>query len=487
MPKKRIAITGLTPGQTYNAKVKALSAVPAVAADVKVVKIKVLEAPKPTPPRRSRDPLAQTFELPEVDAYLTRLELKFASAPPAPADATSEDPPVTVEIREVEDGTPTDRLVGDGVSVSGNAVRSAIASASGVVSFEFATPVVLKAKQRYALVVKTPSPLYRVYVAELGQLELNTSTRVTTQPYPEGTLLQSSDLSSWDALPGKDLWFKLYFAEYPTTSETFEFDPILVGRANVVGFRLNALFGLLQESGAVTQISWEYRTAALEDASSPWSNYKGVQPYANLYLEAAFSRIQFRATLRGGGTTSKRISPYLERNSLRVDFFQREAASRLVSKQLTLAAPYRTIRMAAKLWVPSSAARIDWYFSEGKQATEPVDYNAGSSYAADALVRYQSTIYVAKEAVTAGQTPGPSSAVWNEVEILNNLVWRLVPATGETKLAVSGMEAGWYEHERQVTLPADSTRTKFFYMFKLSSQNVAQAPALKDVVCILNG
>jgi hypothetical protein len=492
MDKKIFTLTGLPTNSSTNVQVVASSPFPSVPPDTKIVKIDVLEPPKPqAPPRRTpirRDPLAQTFQLPEADAYLTKVQLKFVAAPPAPASVTAADPDVRIEVREVENGIPTDMLVVEPVRVSAADVRDRLTTASGVVDFVLPTPTLLRAGQRYAVVVATDSPLYQVYYAELGQLEIGATSsdgRIKTQPYPEGTLLQSSDLASWEPLPNRDLWFRLHFAQFDNTSETFTFDEMLVGRPNVVGFRLHALFNLMQSERAnlVTEVAWEYRTAPLE-TSTVWSNWRSVQPFSNQFLDAPFQKIQLRVRLRGGGTSL--VSPFVDLSSLRVEFFEREASSRVVSKQLTLAAAYQSVRMVAKLWVPSSAAQVRWYFSDGRLATTPAAYSAASSYSANALVTYQATTYVALGSVAAGSTPGPSNADWAEVELFNSMVWRLVPATGETKVPVPGLEAGWYEHERQVTLSADATRTKFFYMFKLSSQNVAQAPALKDVVCILN-
>lgn len=509
MDKLVATFENLPPGK-YTGTVTATSNVPSVGATVTTLEWEVKEQPKPQPVApaataavaapvvsrrrkgRRRDPLAQTFELPDEDAYMTRVQLRFSAAPPAPAAGSinAADPPVGIEIREVEDGIPTDVLVAERVYVAASVVRDAIvttSTANGVVDFNLPSPVLLRAGQRYALVVVTTSPAYQVYYAELGQLELGATgedARVVTQPYPEGTLLQSSDLSSWDPLPNRDLWFRMYFAEFPATSESFEFDPMLVARANVVGFKLLARFGLLQNDQVVTQVAWEYRTAP-QESSVTWSGWKGVQPFARELLDATFQKIQFRVLLRGGDGT--RISPFLERDSLSVEFFSRENSARLVSKQLTLAAAYKHVRMIAKIWSPSSASLVDWYFTDGTAAGTPASYSAGSTYAAGALVTYQQSTYTAVGSVAAGATPGPSSTAWAEVELFNNMVWRRVPAAGETKLPVTGMEAGWYEHERQVTLADSSTRTRFFYMFKLSSQNVAQAPAIKDVVCILNG
>lgn len=488
-----VSFKGLRPGE-HTAIVTADAPLPNVVPATTTVRVSIPEPPRPVPVvARRRDPLAQTFEMPQ-DEFLTKVQLRFSAAPPAPVttaeigEALAADPPVYIEIREVQEGIPTDLLVGERAYAFGNTVRENLVSRLGITDFEFETPVLLREGQRYAIVVKTDSPAYEIYYAELGQLELGTSNRVTTQPYPEGTLLQSSDDVSWDPLPNRDLWFRMYFAKFTTSQETFEFEPIVANVANVVGFRLSAKFNLLQQvkSGIITQIGWEYSTAALADSEN-WSSWKPIQPFSNEFTENTFQKVKFRVLLRGGynASTGLSVSPLIDRESLAVEFFSRKSDSRLVSKPLTLAAPYRYVRIIAKQWLPSSAAKITWYISDGTLATTPTAYAAGTSYATNSLVTYQLTTYMALESTSS--VPGPSNTAWVEVELLNNMIWRLVPATDEIKLPAAGMESGWTEHERQVTLPASSTRTKFYYMFKLNSQNVAKAPALKDVICILNG
>ena len=75
----------------------------------------VRRVPPPVPP--GRDPLSQTFTVDETGMFLSSIDLFFATK-----DASV---PVTVQIREVELGTPTNQVVSDFAEVEfrSNSIR----------------------------------------------------------------------------------------------------------------------------------------------------------------------------------------------------------------------------------------------------------------------------------------------------------------------------------------------------------------------------
>ncbi len=181
----------------------------------------VLPPPLPPPVVIRRDPLAQTFFAPGVNelfegapktnygVYISSVDLFFA-AKPILADLQL---PVTVEIVEVENGLPTQKVIASKSVECKNVNVSLVpdaANVSTITNFKFDDPVYLVADGQYALVVKSDSPDYYVFICELGGSILGASPprRVSTQPYI-GSLFKSQNASTWTPIQNQDLMFRL--------------------------------------------------------------------------------------------------------------------------------------------------------------------------------------------------------------------------------------------------------------------------------------
>ncbi len=157
---------------------------------------------------RPIDPLAQTFTLTR-GRHVTAVDITFA------AKGGSE--PVQVELREVENGFPTQTVLADAriraadIDVTANWVRAT-----------FDTPVWLEGSREYALVLLTNDANHAVAVAELGSFDATEQQWVASQPYTVGLLLSSSNASTWTPHQEKDLRFRLVGARFTSNSREVE-------------------------------------------------------------------------------------------------------------------------------------------------------------------------------------------------------------------------------------------------------------------------
>lgn len=148
------------------------------------------------------DPLAETFMVNvEGGAFLTDVDLFFAEK--------DESVPVSVEIRNVVNGSPGQYIVPHSTVVkypSDVAVNSI--NGTSVTKFVFNSPVYLQDGVEYALVVKSDSAKYKVWIAQTGEIDVNGQGAIQTQPYM-GVLFKSQNSSTWTADQNQDMKFQL--------------------------------------------------------------------------------------------------------------------------------------------------------------------------------------------------------------------------------------------------------------------------------------
>lgn len=181
----------------------------------------VIPPPPPPPRRRERDnddrgrgdPLAQSFFVSAGDSdgiFMTELDLFFAKK--------SEQYPITVQIREMENGIPTSTVVPFGsttknsVSVSSNGLTAT--------TFTFDSPVFLKNGKDYCFVIIPAgnSDEYRIWTAELGGTDINDSMLVDKAP-AAGVMMTSSNDKTWSVVQKEDVKFVIRKAEFQTSAD----------------------------------------------------------------------------------------------------------------------------------------------------------------------------------------------------------------------------------------------------------------------------
>jgi hypothetical protein len=162
---------------------------------------------------RYYDPLAETFVVKtKGGVFTTNVGLFFSQI--------DDNIPVTVSIRTVENGTPTQNMVpGSEVVVYPSSITTS-ANASVETQISFDHPIYLQESIEYAIVIMSNSDKYKVYVAETGAYDLTTTTyRITKQPY-NGVFFTSQNASTWTPEQTKDLKFKLGRASFTGSSAT---------------------------------------------------------------------------------------------------------------------------------------------------------------------------------------------------------------------------------------------------------------------------
>ena len=125
-------------------------------------------APPPPPPAPpGRDPLAQTFTVwDDSGIFVTKVDIFFRSK--------AEKLPVMVEIREVELGLPSKKILPfSKVDVLPEQINiSEDSTLSTTIAFD--APVYLESKKEYALVLLSDSTEYEVWISQMGEIDVST-------------------------------------------------------------------------------------------------------------------------------------------------------------------------------------------------------------------------------------------------------------------------------------------------------------------------
>jgi hypothetical protein len=162
----------------------------------------------PPPAPAGRDPLAQSFFIDtEGGIFLTSIDLYFYTK-----DDTA---PVTVDIRTVENGTPTDVVVPYGISTLQASQINTSTNAAVPTRFTFPSPVYLSDKTDYCFVVRSISTNYYLWVSRLGENDVTTNFSIDKQP-AVGVLFKSANLSTWTPDQYEDIKFNLNRAKFKT-------------------------------------------------------------------------------------------------------------------------------------------------------------------------------------------------------------------------------------------------------------------------------
>jgi hypothetical protein len=158
------------------------------------------------------DPLAQTFRL-DTGRFVTALDFWFTAKG---ASANN----VVLEIRETQLGLPSSTTLAEGI-LQGSAITVGAWN-----KISLTKPVYLEAGVEYAMVLLTDDATHAVALAELGKFDAAANQFVTSQPYTIGTLLKSSNASTWTPEQTADLTFRIYGAAFTSTTRTVSLGPV---------------------------------------------------------------------------------------------------------------------------------------------------------------------------------------------------------------------------------------------------------------------
>ena len=172
------------------------------------------------------DPLAQTFLVNAVGgAFVSKIDIFFATK-----DTTI---PVSLEIREVVNGTPGKRVLPfskvtlnpDQVNISNTVVSIVDRTTKSTTempkydtptTFTFPSPVYVEDQAEYSIVLVSNSNNYRVWISNMGDAIPDSSQTISEQPYA-GVLFKSQNASTWTPNQDQDLKFTIWRAKFDTT------------------------------------------------------------------------------------------------------------------------------------------------------------------------------------------------------------------------------------------------------------------------------
>lgn len=266
---------------------------------------------------RRNDPLAQSFfvnvtEYPE-GLFLESVDLYFRSK--------DNDIPVSIAIKKMVNGYPSAIVIpGSKVVVDPDDVKLSdlpnISNAATATRFTFRAPVHLKPGE-YALAVYSDSKEYEVWISEMGEPQVGTTSRITEQPYV-GSLFKSQNDSTWTAFQFQDLMFRINKCRFTLGEGTTIFSN---GRLNIKTPFDAFTFTMDDVNFANTSINYEIQTD--QDSYFDITNGERIkfQPLNGSYTRRtagkAANTVNVRVTM---STSSVDLSPVLDidRAQLRV-------------------------------------------------------------------------------------------------------------------------------------------------------------------------
>lgn len=169
------------------------------------------------------DPISQTFlvntftegNVASTSAFLTKIDLFFATKHASL--------PVIVEIREVDQltGYPMKRLVPHGRAIVPAADINVSDDGKAVTPVYFKSPIHLQDGRQYCFVIKPGgnNPDTSIWIAELGENDINTGERVSKQPF-SGMMFASSNDLTYTPLQEEDMKCNIYYADFGGLNQT---------------------------------------------------------------------------------------------------------------------------------------------------------------------------------------------------------------------------------------------------------------------------
>ena len=169
---------------------------------------------------KAGDPLAQSFFVKEEQGiFLTSCEVFFERKDP-------NNIPVTLQLRTMKTGLPTTEVVPfSEVTIDPDEITTST-NGSVPTKFTFESPVLSEGGTEYAMVLKSVSLKYKVFISRIGENDLITDEFVSNQP-TLGSLFKSQNASTWEPSQWEDLKFKLNRANFVSEGTVEIYNPIL--------------------------------------------------------------------------------------------------------------------------------------------------------------------------------------------------------------------------------------------------------------------
>ena len=200
--------------------------------------------------RRWGDPLAQTFQVDTTGGvFLTSVDVFFQSK--------DEELPVTLEIRTVETGLPTQKIVPFSIVTLNPSEINISQDGTVPTKFTFDSPVFLTGDNTdFAIVLLTASENYNAWISRMGETDISTvglpdeqQVIISQQPYL-GSLFKSQNGSTWDPSQFEDLKFVLNRAIFNTNPGVGRFfnSELSVGNDQIIKLPENSIKSLSKKA-----------------------------------------------------------------------------------------------------------------------------------------------------------------------------------------------------------------------------------------------
>lgn len=181
----------------------------------------------------NRDPLSQTFFVKSgmakgaTTVFLREIDLFFKAR--TDTDTTMADVTpngVTIEMREVVNGYPSDAILPFGRKHLDPSEVNVSQDGSVVTNVKFDNPLRLNIEKEYAFVVLPDAldPNYLVFTSKVGGTDLNSGVSVT-QDWGDGVLFTSTNGKAWHSYQDEDVKFTVRRLEFSTNSGSVDFVP----------------------------------------------------------------------------------------------------------------------------------------------------------------------------------------------------------------------------------------------------------------------
>jgi hypothetical protein len=201
-------------------------------------------ATRTTTSQRWVDPLAQSFEVADRNGvFITKCDIYFKTK-------DTKGIPVTLQIRTMRDGTPTQEILPFGEVVLD--AKDVNISEDGTIptTFTFPSPIYLESVgSGYAIALVSSSNEYNVWISRMGEADVSTIDRpesekiIISQQPTLGSLFKSQNGSTWEPSQLEDLKFTLYRADFVTSPASIAFynPELAVGNNQIVSLRPNPI------------------------------------------------------------------------------------------------------------------------------------------------------------------------------------------------------------------------------------------------------
>lgn len=300
------------------------------------------------------DPLAQSFIMDNTfDRNLVKLGLYFATK-----DNVR---PAIVQIRNMVNGYPGETVYAE-VTVPSNKVNIPTDKTKPVVTeVELNQPVYCKAGTYYCFIVLSDSDEYSLYYANLGDVTLDNTQRVVSNPYGAGVMFSSSNASTWTAHQGADLKFELYRTQYNGKSKII-FNNVTASQ--VTGVMLDATYEVdgNSESEDKNSVIWYYRFAKNTDRGTVSSEWLPIDTLVYRDLQSYATSFDLKAVIK----TDYSTSPYIAKDRVSLRTFADKKTATYISKHIKdeFTVPYKSMKVTYQALTENGDAIKIYYMDE---------------------------------------------------------------------------------------------------------------------------